>query len=73
MTKIMRTTVTVTILHPVDETPDGLSLEEIGRQMDDGGWIGQSAVTTSDAVPDDAIRAELQALGNDGAFFDDWL
>ncbi|WP_448205333.1 hypothetical protein [Azospirillum sp. sgz302134] len=71
--KIAKTILTVTILHPVDESPEGKPLDAIGRELDDGGWIGQIASASVTAVSDDRVRDELIALGNDGTFFDTLL
>jgi hypothetical protein len=70
MTKITKTVVQVTILHLAEDRVDGTGLGHIAFQIDEGDWVGQSKIVTEEAVPDDKVAEELQALGNDGTFFE---
>jgi hypothetical protein len=47
----------------------GLSLEELGRQMDEGELIGASQVIGTSELPAGEIRTRLEEIGNDGSFF----
>lgn len=67
--KIRKTIIQVTILHPIDDDVDGASLADIGYQIDEGSWLGQSKVLESTPVLNDQVEAECLALGNDGLFF----
>lgn len=52
---------------------DSMSLESLARAMDEGDLIGTYSIESSEEVPDDKVRDELLAVGNDGTFFDDYL
>lgn len=69
MTK--KTIIQITILHPDDYDPAGGPLDEVLSDMDDGPIIGLSTIVSTDSVPPEALRDELLALGNDGAFFEE--
>lgn len=60
---------TLTILHPADESVDGMSLSQIDYQITEGAWLGAHAHTSTTPVPPETLRAECEALGNDGEFF----
>lgn len=47
----------------------GLSLEELGRQMDEGELIGASQVIGTSELPAGEVRNRLEEIGNDGSFF----
>jgi hypothetical protein len=72
-TRISKTTVTITALHRSDELlPEDLTA--LLYQLDEGNAVGLETARATAAVPDEAVRDELLALGNDGDFFDiaDW-
>lgn len=83
MTRIKKTTITFTVLHRADDYPND---EEIWGEMDnpydgelgylmkeawDGGMVGMESDAVTVDVPEDQVRGELLAMGNDGTFFDD--
>lgn len=70
MTQVRKTILTITVLHPADETPEGMELSDIMYEIDNGGWLGMIQTGTSQDVPDDKLCDECLALGNDGSFFD---
>ncbi|MBD2746027.1 hypothetical protein IC232_04860 [Microvirga sp. BT688] len=47
--------------------------EKALREIDEGDWIGCEIVGSVERIPDDKIRDELIAIGNDRTFFDDIL
>lgn len=49
----------------------GLSLEDLGREMDQGELIGASRVIGTSKVPPGEVRTRLEEVGNDGSFFED--
>jgi hypothetical protein len=69
MTEIVKTTITLTILHPADESPEGLGLDRIAYEIDEGGWLGTSSIVESAQVPANKVQAECVALGSDEFFF----
>lgn len=66
--KIMKTVISVTIMHPEAEPLDHKSLGEIGYQINEGDWLGRISTLSEETVPPDKIVAEAKALGNDGSF-----
>jgi len=48
----------------------GLSLEDLGRQLDEGELIGASQVIGTSELPVDEVRTRLDEIGNDGTFFE---
>lgn len=53
---------------------EGMSLEDILEETDSGSMIaGTKTVTEIKHVNRDELSDELQAIGNDGSFFDDEL
>jgi hypothetical protein len=69
---IKKTTITFTVLHRADQ-PLSPHLEGVLEETDDGNAVGQETGRQTVDVPDDAVRAELEALGNDGKFFGDGM
>lgn len=81
--KISKTTITFTVLHRADDFPLGGEYfgeydnpydGELGYLMKeawDGGMVGSESEAVTVEVPEDQVRDELRALGNDGTFFDD--
>lgn len=70
MTEISKTTITLTVLHYSDE-PLSPSLEWVLEEIDTGNAVGWETGRVTVAVPADAVRGELLALGNDGEFFNE--
>lgn len=70
MAKIIKTIITLTLLHREDFPLSQMSLEQIGHEMDEGDCVGSFGTVSEEAVPLAKVPAELEALGNDGTFFD---
>lgn len=73
---VQRVTLAVTLLLEA-ETPSAaadqvqaLNLCEIDRQIDTGDWIGQFEVSGYTQIHPDNVKPALEAMGNDGTFFD---
>ena len=68
---IVKTTVTITVLHRADNPLTDHGIDEVLYEMSEGDAVGWE--TDRDAVPVDPkdVLGELIALGNDGTFFDD--
>jgi len=49
----------------------GMSLERIGDLVHQGEAVGQTMVESADAVPQEGLKGELEALGSDLSFFAD--
>lgn len=82
-TRISKTTVTFTVLHRTEDFPlkdeffgeydnpyDGV-LGYLMKEAWDGGMVGLESDPVTTPVPDDHVKDELRAMGNDGTFFDD--
>ncbi len=70
MTEISKTVITFTVLHRTDEPlPD--SIDAVLEETDSGNAVGWETARVTEGVPEDALRDELLALGNDGKFFED--
>lgn len=73
---VQEVTLLVTVLGHADSPAEfeawvsGLSLENLGREVDDGDLIGASRVVGTTEVPPGEVRARLEAVGNDGSFFE---
>lgn len=73
---VHETTLLVTVLGQGDSPKAfenwvaGLSLEDIGREMDQGELIGASRVVGTSEIPPGEVRARLEEVGNDGSFFE---
>lgn len=48
-----------------------MSLNDIAYEMGEGCFLGEMGNFKTDPVPDDKLKDECIALGNDGTFFDD--
>lgn len=72
---VCEVTVTVTILldavnaREAEAQIEGLSLAEIGDEIDEGGMLGQHRIVSSEIVSADRLHARQCELGNDGSFF----
>ena len=66
---IQKTTFTVTVLHDATENPRNMELETVLEQMDMGDFIGSVHVGDTVDIPNETVREELEAIGNDGTFF----
>ncbi|GAB4988539.1 MULTISPECIES: hypothetical protein [Mycobacterium] len=70
MSRVSKTVVTFTVLHCSD-TPLPPSLDAILQETDYGHAVGLETSRVTVDVPEDTVRDELLALGNDGEFFED--
>jgi hypothetical protein len=46
------------------------SLKDIAYEMDEGDMVGAYQVVKVEQVTPDRVKAELEAVGNDGTFFE---
>jgi len=71
---IRRTTITVTILSPVDLNLGSYSLGDLARELDEGCCVGDYSVTKNEVIEgdDDIVRA-CEDVGSDASFFGDLL
>jgi hypothetical protein len=67
---VTKTVIEVTVLHPDGQPIDGLSLAQIGNEIDEGDFLGSYSITQAVPVAKSALHDEQIALGNDGRFFD---
>ncbi|MCP5400479.1 MAG: hypothetical protein H6921_14755 [Sphingomonas sp.] len=72
-TKVQKTVMTFTFLHPAADIIDDWSTDRIFDECNSGGWVGAWTAKVTADVPDAQIEAELRALANDSAFFNDLL
>lgn len=69
-------TLLVTVLGQGDGPKDfenwvaSLSIEDLGREMDQGELVGASRILSSVEVPPDEIRTRLEEVGSDETFFE---
>lgn len=74
MSRIVKTVITVTVLHETHgldtEYVYGMDLAEIAEFIDTGAGIGDKTVVSNKVLDVGDVRQELLALGNDGTFFD---
>lgn len=72
---VCEVTVSVTILLDADDAREaesrieGLSLAEIGDEIDEGSMLGQHRIVSSEIVSEDRLHARQCELGSDGSFF----
>lgn len=74
-TKIVKIVYQVVALMPAEQAhwAQHSRAERALREIDEGDWIGCEIVGSVENIPDDKVRDELLAIGNDGTFFDDVL
>lgn len=70
MSRIVKTTITFTVMHLVNEPLPG-DLQVVLEETDTGNAVGLETGRYTVEVSDHQVPAELKALGNDGSFFDD--
>ena len=80
---ISKTTISFTVLHRTgDEGLEEASQRNYDHYLDsplgyilqeawDGGMVGIESEPVTIAIPDDHVREELLAMGNDGTFFEE--
>ena len=84
-TKVSKTTITFTVFHRTDDNPF-TGVEETWGEYDhpfdgplglamqeawDGSMVGMESEPVTVPVPEEQLEAALQAIGNDGEFFND--
>ena len=70
--RVTKTVVQMTVLHPSDESLEGATWEKILAEIDDGGWLGGGITLASiQPVPDNRLGEECEAIGSDESFFGD--
>lgn len=67
---VYKTIFTVTVLS-AEPIISGVELDRVVQEMNDGEFIGQVEQGESKLVPPAKVKAALEAIGNDGTFFDD--
>jgi hypothetical protein len=74
-TKIVKIVYQVVALLPAADAPwaQHSKAEKALSEINQGDWIGCEIVGSVENIPDDKVRDELLAIGNDGTFFDDVL
>jgi hypothetical protein len=72
-TRIQKTTLTFTVLHPATDDLEEMPIEAIWNECDGGAFVGACTERIKTDVSDRAVKKELMALGNDGEFFNDLL
>jgi hypothetical protein len=74
-TKIVKIVYQVVALIPAADAhwAQHSNAEKALSEINGGSWIGCESVGSVENIPDDQVRDELLAIGNDGAFFDDIL
>jgi len=70
-TGIVKTTITITVVHRADNPLTDHSIDEVLYEMQEGDAVGWETGRVTEAVPAERVCDELVALGNDGTFFDD--
>lgn len=72
MTKICKTAYTVTVLHVADEPLRLMNdLQYVLDAMNTGNMVGQWDRVSTEVVPSEKVVEELEAVGNDGVFFNE--
>lgn len=69
----VKVTVSMEVFLPAEDLPDfqAMDLDRILYEVDEGSWIAGSPKKGEPvAIPQDKLRGELEAIGNDGSFFD---
>jgi hypothetical protein len=73
---VFKATMTVTFLFEANSEEGAnaavayVEPETVIDLMTTGDWIGGVKMSTAEEIPGEKVKAELQAIGNDGEFFD---
>lgn len=72
---IIKTIIQVTVLHDENAVPPTrMCLGDIAQEMDEGCFVGNYEVVSSDPLENDqVVLDELLAVGNDGTFFEEYV
>lgn len=74
MAGVVKATVSMEVFFPADEEHRfrNMSLDDILYEVSEGTWIGGSPMKGETVeIPREELRSQLEAIGNDGSFFDD--
>lgn len=69
--QIIKTVITITVLHRADNPMTEYDIEEVLYEMREGEAVGWETDRVTEPVAAEQVPDELVALGNDGTFFDD--
>ena len=69
MTRFYRTRVLVDILSEDNPVGDGLSLAQIGYEIDEGGCVGTLEVAITEELTGLEVARRLTAMGSEPGFF----
>jgi hypothetical protein len=67
---VSKTVMTLTMLHPTALDPSAMSQEDVAYHLGEGEFVGERTSIVTTDVADDKVVEELQALGNDGTYFE---
>ena len=71
MNTIRKTVLSIVILHYDSDKMENYTLAELLDECDTGSMIrGSATPVSSEILSPDAVAGELEAIGNDGTFFD---
>lgn len=68
---VRKTVIKLVLLCDERARPSEWTLESIASEMDTGDLLGKWNVESEALVPPAEVKAECEALGNDGLFFED--
>ena len=68
---IVKTTITITVLHRADNPVTDHDIEQVLYEMAEGDAVGWETGRTTDPVPAEKVSSELIALGNDATFIEE--
>lgn len=66
---IVKTTITITLLHRSDNLMSDYDIEDVLYEMREGEAVGWETSRITEPVAPERVEQELIALGNDGTFF----
>ena len=72
---VFKTTYTITVFGEFDSLEaaeavfNNVDEDVVMREIREGDWLGEAGVGDIVEVPPDQLKAELEAIGNDGEFF----
>ena len=69
--KVKKTTIVVEVLSYEEEDLSGMSLEQIGREMDYGLMVGTISIQNEELLDKKQAEEALYDMGSDPSFFED--
>ena len=69
--KVKKTTIVVEVLSYEEEDLNGMSLEQIGREMDYGSMVGTISIQNEELLNKKEAEEALYEMGSDPSFFED--